>query len=68
MESEPPKADLSKRKRHWFQFSVRTLLIVVAAFCVLAYFGSQLKKVGERKALLIQQLENDRQPLNHPAK
>jgi hypothetical protein len=58
--------DSSQKPR--FQYRLRTLLIMVAAFCVLAYFGSQLTKVEERKALLIQQLENDRQPLNHPAK
>ena len=29
MEAEPPKADPPKRKRRWFQFSLRTLMIVV---------------------------------------
>ena len=27
MQTEPPKADPPKRKRRWFQFSLRTLLI-----------------------------------------
>ncbi|HEV2971232.1 MAG TPA: hypothetical protein VGY55_14755 [Pirellulales bacterium] len=30
MQSEPPKADSSKHKRRWFQFSLRTLFVVVA--------------------------------------
>jgi hypothetical protein len=29
MQTEPPKADAPKRKRRWFQFSLRSLLIVV---------------------------------------
>ena len=29
MQSEPPKADPPKGKRRWFQFSLRTLLVVV---------------------------------------
>jgi hypothetical protein len=37
MQTEPPKADLPKRKRRWFQFSLRTLLIAVTLLCV--YFG-----------------------------
>jgi hypothetical protein len=32
MESEPPKVDPPKRKRRWFQFSLRSLLIVVLTF------------------------------------
>jgi hypothetical protein len=32
MQTEPPKADPHKRKRRWFQFSLRTLLIAVVAF------------------------------------
>ena len=30
MQTEPPKAEPPKRKRRWFQFSLRTLLIVVS--------------------------------------
>ncbi len=34
MEAEPPNADPPKRKRRWFQFSLRTLLIGVTIFSV----------------------------------
>jgi hypothetical protein len=27
MQTEPPKADPPKRKRRWFQFSLRSLLV-----------------------------------------
>ena len=33
MQAEPPKADPPKRKRRWFQFSLRTLMIVVTLLC-----------------------------------
>ncbi len=42
MEAEPPTVDPPKRRRRWFQFSLRTLLSLVtllAAAC--AYFGWQ---------------------------
>jgi hypothetical protein len=35
MEAETPKADLPKRKRRWFQFSLRTLLAIVTACALL---------------------------------
>jgi hypothetical protein len=34
MQTEPSKADPPKRKRRWFQFSLRTLLIGVTLFAV----------------------------------
>jgi hypothetical protein len=34
MQDEPPKAALPMRKRRWFQFSLRSLLIVVALLAV----------------------------------
>jgi hypothetical protein len=34
MQTEPPKVDLPKRKRRWFQFSLRTLLILVTLLCI----------------------------------
>jgi hypothetical protein len=34
MEAEPIKAALPKRKRRWFQFSLRTLLIVTTVVAV----------------------------------
>jgi uncharacterized membrane protein YcjF (UPF0283 family) len=35
MQTEPPKADAPKRKHRWFQFSLRTLMIVVTQLAVL---------------------------------
>jgi hypothetical protein len=53
MDAEPPKADPPKRKRRWFQFSVRTLLIgvTVLSMCC-AYFGGSAKVAWERSAML----------------
>ena len=34
MEVEPPKAEPPKRKRRWFQFSLRSLLIVVVIVAI----------------------------------
>jgi hypothetical protein len=34
MQTEPPKADPPRRKRRWFQFSLRSLLIVVTLLAV----------------------------------
>jgi hypothetical protein len=40
MPSEQPKADPPKRKRRWFQFSLRSLLLVVTLLAVpCAYVG-----------------------------
>jgi hypothetical protein len=53
MESEPQKADLPKRKRRWYQFSLRTLLIGVTLLAVAcAYVGWQSKIVNERQSWL----------------
>ena len=53
METKPPKADPPKRKRRWFQFSLRSLMIVVTLLAVpLGYVGWQKKAVQERKAML----------------
>ena len=56
MQTEPPKADSPKRKRRWFQFSLRSLMIGVTLFCVAVggYIGWQAKIVRERKAMLAQ--------------
>jgi hypothetical protein len=37
MQTEPPKADPPKRKRRWFQFSVRTLMIFVTLIATAAW-------------------------------
>jgi hypothetical protein len=53
MEAEPPEADPPKRKRRWFQFSLRTLLIGVTLLAVpCAYVGWQAKIVRERRVEL----------------
>jgi hypothetical protein len=52
MQADPPEAKPPKRKRRWFQFSLRTLLIVVtmlAAAC--GYVAWQAKIVQERTAV-----------------
>jgi hypothetical protein len=54
MEAEPPK-----RNRRWFQFSLRSLMIVVTLFCVVVggYVGWQAKVVRERRAELSRVVE-----------
>ncbi len=53
MQIEPPKADRPKRKRRWFQFSLRTLLIVIAIVAIpCAWLGSRIeRKRKEREAV-----------------
>jgi hypothetical protein len=54
METEPPKAEPPRRKRRWFQFSLRTLLIGVTLLAVAcAYVAWQARIVRERRALLL---------------
>jgi hypothetical protein len=49
MQTEPPKADPPKRKRRWFQFSLRTLMIGVALFGVFGgWFGNQVRATNRR--------------------
>ena len=53
MQTLPAKAEPPKRKRRWFQFSLRTLLIFVALLAVpLAYIGWQSRIVRDGKAKL----------------
>jgi hypothetical protein len=54
MQTESPKADPPKRKRRWFQFSLRTLMIGVTVFCVVigGYTVWQKKIVKERQEWL----------------
>ena len=58
MEAEPPKADPPKRKRRWFQFSLRTLMIVVTMFCVISGYVAWHKKIVR---LMIRQVKKKRQ-------
>jgi hypothetical protein len=47
MQAEPSKADAPKRRRRWFQFSLRTLLIVVTLFAIVcAYVSWQMRIVA----------------------
>jgi hypothetical protein len=47
MELEPPNADQPKRKRRWFQFSLRSLLIGVKLLAVVC--GWQAKIIRDRR-------------------
>jgi hypothetical protein len=40
MPTEPPNAEAPKRKRRWFQFSLRSLLIVVTLLAVVCGFAA----------------------------
>jgi hypothetical protein len=54
MQIESQTAEPPKRKRRWFQFSLRTLMIVITLFCVLAggYVIRLHSIIGERRAEL----------------
>ena len=53
MEAEPPEDDPPKRKRRWYQFSLRMLQIAVAMLALpLGYVGWKAKIVREREAFL----------------
>ena len=53
MQTEPPNANPPKRKRRWFQFSLRTLMIGVTLLAVACgYVGRQFEIVNERRAEL----------------
>jgi hypothetical protein len=52
MQTEPPKTDLPKRKRRWFQFGLRSLLVFVTLLAIpCGYAGWQAKIVRERKSM-----------------
>jgi hypothetical protein len=53
MQTEPSKAEPPKRRRRWFQFSLRTLMIVVTLLAVpCAYVGWHAKIIHRRQAML----------------
>jgi hypothetical protein len=52
MQTEPSKGEPPRRKRRWFQFSLRTLLVgVVLLAVVCGYVGRQVAIVKEREAM-----------------
>src|SRR5260221_801163 len=59
MQTEPAKADPPKRKRRWFQFSLRALMIftiVVAVAC--GWFGAKLERARNQKSAVEAILKN----------
>ena len=53
MEAEPPKADPPKRKRRWFQFSLRTLMIVTVIVAIpCAWLGRKIERKRRERAAL----------------
>jgi hypothetical protein len=51
MQDEPPKAEPLKRKRRWFQFSLRTLMIVVTVFAIVGgWFGAKMARARRQQA------------------
>ncbi len=51
MQSEPVKADPPKRKRHWFQFSLRSLMIFTAIVAVVfGWLGSKFEQKRRQRA------------------
>jgi hypothetical protein len=59
MEAEPTKADPPKRKRHWFQFSLRTLMIGIAILAILCAYVSWQGKIAKRRMVMYQQFFSD---------
>jgi hypothetical protein len=58
MQADPPKAEPPKRKRRWFQFRLRTLMIVVTLLAtVCAYVSWQMRIVRERQAEVNREVE-----------
>ena len=52
MEAEPPKSDSPKRKRRWFQFSLRTLLVFTLICAVACAFGCQQDAAETQRATI----------------
>jgi hypothetical protein len=53
MEAEPPKAVLPKRKRRWFQFRRRSLLIFTVIVAVgFAWLGSKIERKRREQAIV----------------
>jgi type VI protein secretion system component VasK len=55
MEAEPPVAAEPKRKRRWFQFSLRTLMIAVTLLAVACWVvADRARLIRERDEALLQ--------------
>jgi hypothetical protein len=53
MQTEPPKADPPKRKRRWFQFSLRTLLIFTTIVALgSGWFRARIAKARKQRAAI----------------
>jgi hypothetical protein len=53
MEAEPPKADLPKRNRRWYQFSLRTLLVVTVILAlVLGWLGKKIEQDRNEREII----------------
>ncbi len=53
MQTEAPDAEPPKRKRRWYQFSLRTLMVFVTLMAAAsAYVAGQKKIVSDRKEML----------------
>jgi hypothetical protein len=53
MEAEPPEADPPKRKRRWYQFSLRTLLIFMLVCAVpCAWLGRKLERKRREREIV----------------
>jgi hypothetical protein len=60
MQIEPRQPDAPKRKRRWFQFSLRTLMIGVTLLAmVCGYVGRQTKIVRERMQFVERPITTD---------
>jgi hypothetical protein len=50
MESEPPTAEPPKRRRRWFQFSLRSLMIfTVVCEIPFGWFGARMRRAERQK-------------------
>ncbi|HEV2970986.1 MAG TPA: hypothetical protein VGY55_13520 [Pirellulales bacterium] len=53
MQTEPPKAEQPKRKRRWFQFSLRSLFVVTTIVAVAVWIICDVRPASIPLALLV---------------